>query len=175
TGLKGGNNALENAATRIAELERQADSLLRSIVVSLSETFITPIDAEDIHSLSSKLDDVMEGVEDLAYRMVGYHVDPVPPVAVEVAGDLVSCIGALDSAFRALRDHGSVMESCLQVSRIKKEVDVKIRAALSELFRTEKDPIHLIKVKEVLDLLEDTTDYCEDVSVVLQNVFVKNS
>ena len=174
-GLRSGNSTLEEAADQITALERKADAVIGEIFQRLGQTFITPIDAEDIHSLATRLDDVIDGIEDLAHRIVAYQIEPVPPIAVEVVTDIGSCVKALDNAFNALQNDGNVVESCIEISRIEEEVDVKIRAAVRDLFRNEKDAIRIIKLKEVLDLLEETTDYCDDVSVALQNVIIKNS
>src|SRR3954452_1655686 len=174
-GLKSGNSTLEEAAGRITALERKADAVIGEIFQRLGQTFITPIDAEDIHSLATRLDDVIDGIEDLAHSIVAYQIEPVPPIAVEVVTDIGSCVKALDNAFNALQNDGNVVESCIEISRIEEEVDVKIRGAIRDLFRNEKDAIQIIKLKEVLDLLEETTDYCDDVSVALQNVIIKNS
>ncbi|MDZ4797789.1 MAG: DUF47 family protein [Bryobacteraceae bacterium] len=174
-GLKSGNSTLEQSAARISELEHKADDVLHDIFRRLNQTFITPIDAEDIHSLGTRLDDIIDGIEDLAYSMVAYNIEPVPAVAIEVMEDIVRCVHSLDQAFLALRDDKPVLEHCIAISKIEEEVDVKVRQAVRELFRDEKDAIRIIKVKEVLDLLEATTDSCEDVSVALQNVLVKNS
>ncbi len=174
-GLKSGNSTLEEAADQITALERKADAVIGEIFQRLGQTFITPIDAEDIHSLATRLDDVIDGIEDLAHRIVAYQIEPVPPIAVEVVTDIGSCVKALDNAFNALQNDGNVVENCIEISRIEEEVDVKIRGAVRDLFRNEKDAIQIIKLKEVLDLLEETTDYCDDVSVALQNVIIKNS
>ena len=174
-GLKSGNSTLEEAADRITALERKADAVIGEIFQRLGQTFITPIDAEDIHSLATRLDDVIDGIEDLAHRIVAYQIEPVPPIAVEVVTDIGSCVKALDNAFNALQNDGNVVENCIEISRIEEEVDVKIRGAVRDLFRNEKDAIQIIKLKEVFDLLEETTDYCDDVSVALQNVIIKNS
>lgn len=174
-GLRSGNSTLEQSAARISELEHKADDVLHDIFRRLNQTFITPIDAEDIHSLGGRLDDIIDGIEDLAHNMVAYNIEPVPAVAVEVMEDIVRCAKALDQAFHALRDDKPVLEYCIAISKIEEEVDVKIRHAIRDLFRNEKDAIRIIKLKEVLDLLEATTDSCEDVSVALQNVLVKNS
>jgi len=174
-GLRSGNSTLEQSAARISELEHKADDVLHDIFRRLNQTFITPIDAEDIHSLGSRLDDIIDGIEDLAHSMVAYAIEPVPSVAIEVMEDIVRCVHSLDQAFHALRDDKPVLEYCIAISKIEEEVDVKVRQAVRELFRDEKDAIRIIKLKEVLDLLEATTDSCEDVSVALQNVLVKNS
>jgi uncharacterized protein len=174
-GLNSGNSKLEQSAERISQLEHKADDVLHDIFRRLNQTFITPIDAEDIHSLGSRLDDIIDGIEDLAHNMVAYAIEPVPQVAIEVTEDIIRCVHSLDQAFHALRDDKPVLEYCIAISKVEEEVDVKVRQAIRELFRNEKDAIRIIKLKEVLDLLEATTDSCEDVSVALQNVLVKNS
>jgi uncharacterized protein len=174
-GLLAGNSKLEQAAERITELEHKADEVLHEIFQRLNQTFITPLDPEDIHSLSTRLDDVIDGIEELAHRMVAYRVEPVPVVAVEVSQDIVNCVKALERAFVALRDNTKLIDHCIEVNRIEEAVDLTIRRAIRDLFDQEHDPIRIIKLKEVYDLLEQTTDHCEDVSVALQNVVVKNS
>src|SRR4029453_16015423 len=84
SGLSGSNGSLSEAAARISQLERQADEKLHEIFQRLNHTFITPLDPEDIHSLSTRLDDVIDGLEELAPRIAVYKIDPLPPVAVEV-------------------------------------------------------------------------------------------
>lgn len=174
-GLFQGNAKLEQAAARISELEHKADEVLHEIFRRLNQTFITPLDPEDIHSLATRLDDVMDGIEELAHRIVAYKIEPIPPVAVDVSKDIVACVRALESAFTALSSNGRLIEHCIEVNRIEEAVDVKIRVAIRELFEREQDPIRIIKLKEIYDFLEQTTDYCEDVSVALENVVVKNS
>lgn len=174
-GLDTGNSTLAQAAARITQLEHQADEKLHEIFRLLNQTFITPMDPEDIHSLSTRLDDVIDGVEELAHRMVAYKIEPIPAVAVEVSRHIVSSVRALERAFTALRDSQKILDHCIEVNRIEEIVDALIRKAIEELFDKEHDPIRILKLKEIYDLLEQTTDYCEDVSVALENVVVKNS
>lgn len=174
-GLHAGNSKLEQAAARITDLEHKADEILHEVFRRLNQTFITPIDPEDIHSLATRLDDVMDGIEELAHRVVAYKVEPIPAVAIDVSNDIVACVRALEAAFTALSTNGRLIEHCIEVNRIEEVVDVKVRVAMRELFEHERDPIRLIKLKEIYDYLEQTTDYCEDVSVALENVVVKNS
>ena len=89
--------------------------------------------------------------------------------------EIVACVEALHKAFVALHSDQKVLEHCIEVNRIEEVVDVLIRNATADLFDTETDPIRLIKLKEIYELVEQTTDYCEDVAVALQNVVVKNS
>jgi len=174
-GVRGGDGTLPEVSARVSELEKRADSIIHEIFNRLNQTFITPLDPEDIHSLSSRLDDVMDGLEELAHRIVAYHIAPIPDVIVKGSANIVQCVQSLQLAFEALHSDKALVEHCIEVNRIEEVVDILVRDAIQELFEQEKDPIRIIKLKEVYDLLEQTTDYCEDVAVALQNVVVKNS
>jgi predicted phosphate transport protein (TIGR00153 family) len=174
-GAEAGNAQLEQAADRITELEGNADSVLHEIFQRLNQTFITPLDPEDIHNLSTHLDDVIDGMEELAHRMVAYNLVPLPDPAIEGCREIVNCARSLELAFQALHSNQKLVDHCIEVNRIEEVVDMLMRKAIRDLFREERDPIRIIKLKEVYDLIEQTTDYCEDVAVALQNVVVKNS
>jgi len=174
-GVKAGNSRLAVVATDINNLEHKADEVIHEIFTRLNQTFITPLDPEDIHALSSKLDDVMDGIEDAVHRMVSYKINPIPPTVVNLAEIIYSCCNVLQKAFHALEKNEKLMVHCIEINRLENEADRLVRAAVSDLFDKEKDPIVLIKLKEVYEFLEDTTDRCEDVADVLQNVVVKNS
>jgi uncharacterized protein len=175
TGAEAGNAHLAESARLISDLERKADEIIHDIFKRLNQTFITPLDPEDIHSLSSHLDDVIDGIEELVHRMVAYKLEPIPEVVISGCREIVNCASSLEKAFEALHSNQRIVEHCIEVNRIEEVVDVLIRQAITDLFDNEKDPIRLIKLKEVYDLVEQTTDYCEDVAVALQNVVVKNS
>ena len=170
-----GNSRLAAAAQTISELERRADSVLHEIFQRLNQTFITPLDPEDIHTLGTRLDNVIDGIEDMIYRMEAYGIEPVPDKLKEGCRHIVACCAALHEAFQALHENRKLIDQCIEVTRIEDAVDHLMRGAVRELFRSETDPIRIMKLKELYDLLEATTDYCEDVSVALQNVVVKNS
>ncbi|MFB3828582.1 MAG: DUF47 domain-containing protein [Bryobacteraceae bacterium] len=174
-GVRSGNSRLAIVATEISHLEHKADEVIHEIFTRLNSTFITPIDPEDIHALSSKLDDVMDCIEDAVHRMVAYRLVPIPDVVINFAGIIQSGATALGKAFAALEKGDAVMVHCIEINRLENEADRLVRAAVADLFDKEKDPILLMKLKEVYELLEDTTDRCEDVADVLQNVVVKNS
>lgn len=161
-------------AEQLSAIEGQADKVLHSIHVKLHQTFITPIDPEDIHSLASHLDDVLDYLEDAAHCLVAYKVNPVPPPVTEICACLVRCTAELTKAFQALSDGRSLDEYCVQINHIEGEVDMIERGAVAELFEREQNPIQIMKLREIYDLLERTADACEDVADVLQNVAVKN-
>lgn len=170
-----GNSSLVAASEKITALETQADTVLHDIFQRLNQTFITPLDPEDIHSLATHLDDVIDGVEELAHRIVAYRIDPIPPALAEGTAQIGACVKALQLAFEALRSNAKLIDHCIEVNRIEGAVDTLTRNAIRDLFDNERDPIQILKLKEIYDLIEQTTDYCEDVSVALQNVIVKNS
>jgi predicted phosphate transport protein (TIGR00153 family) len=174
-GVRGGNARLAGAATEINVLEHRGDEVIHELFTRLNQTFITPIDPEDIHNLSSALDNVLDGVEDTAHRLVSYRIDPVPAPMVKLSEIVASCAKALKMAFEALENSGPIMEHCIEINRLENEADLIGRASVVDLFDKEKDPITLIKLKEVYEFFEDTIDSCEDVADVLQNVVVKNS
>ena len=174
-GTRAGNAHLAEAAQKIRVLEQKGDEIIHNIFRLLNQTFITPLDPEDIHSLSSRLDDVLDGMEDAVHRMVSYHIEPIPPAVVELAQYIVSCTRSLHLAFEALNEDKKLDEHCIEINRIEEVVDTVVRQKVQELFEQERDPIRIMKLKEIYELLEQTTDYCEDVADALQNVVVKNS
>jgi predicted phosphate transport protein (TIGR00153 family) len=174
-GAATGNAHLANAAHQIRALEEQADAIIHEIYTRLNSTFITPLDPEDIHSLSSHLDDVIDGIEDSVHRMLTYRVDPLPSTVLELCKIVQSCGSSLQKAFDALSKSEPLIEHCIEINRLEEAADQLGRAAVADLFQNERDPIRIMKLKEIYDFLEETTDACEDVADALQNVQVKNS
>ncbi len=174
-GLSGGKGRLAGAATEINLLEHKGDEVIHEVYTRLNQTFITPIDPEDIHSISAALDNVLDGIEDTSHRLVSYRIDPVPPPMVTLAEIVAACGAQLRSAFEALEHNGQIMDHCIEINRLENEADRVGRAAVAELFEKERNPITLIKLKEVYEFFENTIDSCEDVADVLQSVVVKNS
>lgn len=174
-GVRIGNSRLATAATEISVLEHRGDEVIHSIFSRLNQTFITPLDPEDIHKISSALDDVLDGIEDTAHRLVSYRINPVPHDMLELAGIVNSCALTAKRAFEALERKKPILEHCIEINRLENEGDLISRSAVANLFQQEKDPITLIKLKEVYEFFEDTIDRFEDVADILQNVGVKNS
>ena len=169
-----GPNALREAEIAIARLEQKGDDIIHEIFTRLNQTFITPLDPEDIHSLGSHMDDVLDGIEDSVHRMVAYKIDPIPTPMIEVCKVIEGCGITLEKAFEALNAERPLLDQCIEINRLEDQADHIVRAAIADLFEKETDPITLIKMKEIYEFLELTTDYCEDVADALQNVIVKN-
>ena len=174
-GMRMGSARMASAATDIAVLENRGDEVIHEIFTRLNQTFITPIDPEDIHNVSSALDDVIDGIEDTSHRLVSYHIEPIPQPMVTLAEVVASCAKCLKNAIEALEKNGPILAHCIEINRLENEADRIGRSSVADLFDREKDSIKLIKLKEVYDFFEATIDSCEDVADVLQNVIIKNS
>jgi predicted phosphate transport protein (TIGR00153 family) len=174
-GVQAGNARLATAATEIKVLEHRGDEVIHELLTRLNSTFSTPLDPEDIHAISSALDDVLDGLEDTAHLLVSYGIEPIPHTMVKLAEIVAMCATALKSAFVALEKDGPVMDHCIEINRLENEADLIGRSAVAYLFHKKKNAIALITLKEVYEFFEDTIDSCEDVADVLQNVVVKNS
>src|SRR3981189_3034591 len=97
-GVRAGNSRLTSAASEISTLEHKGDEVIHELFTRLNQTFITPIDPEDIHNISSALDDVMDGIEDTSHRLVSYRIDPIPETMVTLAEAVAACSKSLKSA-----------------------------------------------------------------------------
>ncbi len=175
SGVKGGNAHLAQACAEIQKLEHDGDDLIHDILTRLNQTFITPLDPEDIHSLSSSLDDVLDGIEDAAYQLTAYRVEPIPPAVVELCEIVDGCSRALTVAFQSLSDGKASLVPCIEINRLEGVADLLVRRVMADLYLSDIHPMAFIKLKEVYEVLEDTTDRCEDVADTLQGVVVKNS
>ncbi len=173
--VKAGPSAFATSASKIEELEHKGDVIVHEVVRKLGSTFITPIDPEDIHRISSLLDTVLDDVEDVAHRLVAYRVEDVTPEILYMTDLLAKCVAALKRAMLSLEKRQAILEHCIEINRLEEEADVVERKAIGGLFQNEKDPIRLLKYKEIYELLEHATDSCEDVADQLQSVVVKNS
>jgi predicted phosphate transport protein (TIGR00153 family) len=170
-----GEVPIADASVEIARLESQGDTILHEIFDKLNQTFITPIDPEDIHALASLNDDVLDWVEDAAHRLDAYAITEMTLPLREMVRLTSACVQSLEAAFAALERRESILAHCLEINRLEEEADLVGRAAIAALFRDETDPIRLLKFKELYEVLEAATDACEDVADRLQNVVVKNS
>jgi uncharacterized protein len=175
SGLREGYNGVCRVSGEIKALEKRGDEIVHDIFRRLESTFLTPIDPEDIQALATALDDVLDYLEDSTFRIVAYRLDPIPEPAIRLAEIVKACCQSVSHALEALKNRQSVVQDSIEVNRLENEADALERALMTDLFRRETDPITLIKQKEIYEMLEGTTDRCEDVADVLQGVAVKNS
>jgi uncharacterized protein len=161
-------------AEQIQRVEHDCDTITHEIIQRLNRTFVTPIDREDIHSLAKSLDDVMDAIDAAASVIRRYRVAPVRYGARELAIVIAKASDQVRMAVAALERKTGVHGLAVEVNRLENEADRVHDEALRRLFEEEKDPIAVIKWKEVLDFLEEATDRCEDVANVLEGVVVKH-
>jgi predicted phosphate transport protein (TIGR00153 family) len=160
---------------QIKDIEHRGDELTHTILIKLNSTFITPFDREDIHTLTSSLDDVLDFINAAADRIMLYKITAAPRAAYELAEILVKQSEALGRAVRNLEKLKDVLPHCVEVNRLENEADRISREAIGKLFDTEKDPIALIKIKELLEVLETATDKAEDAANALETVVLKSA
>ena len=169
---------METRAERVKQIEHECDEITHAVVEALHKTFITPIDRNDIYTLITKMDDIMDFVEAAADRLALYEI---PKMTKEV-GDLAHCLvesaehvlGAV-SSIRDLGKPNGILQHCIEINRLENVADGLLRSALARLFREEKDPIAVIKWKEIYETLESATDRCEDVANIIEGVVLENS
>jgi predicted phosphate transport protein (TIGR00153 family) len=165
-------------AKDIKRIEEECDTITHAVIASLHKTFITPLDRNDIHRLITEMDDVMDQVEAVAERLVLYQIGGASKEMRELGQNLLTCAERMLEAIaglRNLKNSDVVLEKCIEINRLENEADAMLRGAIARLFREEKDPIAIIKWKELYELLEAATDRCEDVANVIEGVVLENS
>jgi uncharacterized protein len=169
---------LEAKAERVKRIEHECDDITHAVVEALHKTFITPLDRNDIYRLITKMDDIMDLVEAVSDRLALYDI----PQMTKEAGDLVATLVASAehvliavSGIRELSKPSGILQACVEINRLENVADQQLRGALARLFREEKDPISVIKWKEIYETLEAATDRCEDVANIIEGVVLENS
>ncbi|MGA2235774.1 MAG: DUF47 family protein [Terriglobales bacterium] len=166
---------VEKQIEQIHRIEREGDELTHAILTKLNQTFITPFDREDIHELASKLDDVLDFINAAGARIVMYRISAPPPAAGELANIILMQSQELQKAVSLMQKNGNILAHCVEINRLENEADQVSQQAIADLFEREKNPINLIKIKELLECLERATDKAEDVANVLETVVLKNT
>lgn len=166
---------LKRRVEQVQAFEHEGDQATHAIITKLNQTFITPFDREDIHRLASSLDDVLDFINAAAIRLVMYKITSPPPTAAELASFIVLQSEELAKGVSLLEKNGKVMQHCEEVNRLEDMADHVSRKAIAALFEQEKDPIQLIKIKELYEVLEYATDKAEDAANVLEAIVLKSA
>jgi len=167
--------AVWGKAEEIAQVEHKCDTLTHEIIQRLNTTFVTPIDREDIHAMAKSLDDVMDMIDASARCVRLYKIGVVRYGARELAHVVSVSVDQVKLALEALEKKVGVAQRAVEINRLENEADRVHEEALRRLFDEERDPVMIIKWKEILDFLEEATDRCEDVANLLEGVVVKNA
>lgn len=161
---------------QVKDVEHQGDHITHDIIEKLNKSFVTPFDREDIYSLASKLDDIIDLIDASAVRFLMYQVEKPTPEAKEFAFLILKGCQTIQKAVSVLgKDPQSITPFLVEANEIENEADRVCRDAVGRLFAEEKDPIQLIKWKEIYETMERATDKIEDAANILESVMVKNA
>ncbi len=174
-GVEGGASTMAFNAGVIKRLEHDADEITHQILTRLHATFVTPIDPEDLHAITTAMDDVIDAIEDSSFRLAAYRIDPIPKGMMEFGQIIHASCMRLQVAIQKLRVGKALQEECIEINRLENQADDLVRRLVTNLFESGMDAISVMKHKEIYDFLEQAVDRCEDVADVLQTVAVKNS
>lgn len=167
----------ETEVRKIRELEQEGDTLAHEITDMLNRTFITPIDREDIYALANNLDDVLDLLNAMAGRISLYKLDPNDEHFVQFIDLIEASAAALAGAIRHMPDSKSrrrVLDHCIEINRLENMGDLLREKAIARLFEHEKDPVAVIKWKEIYETAEGALDECEHVAKAIESILVKN-
>jgi predicted phosphate transport protein (TIGR00153 family) len=169
---------VEKKFQKIKSIEHQGDIITHDIITKLRETFITPLEREDIHELASGLDDVLDCVEGVASRLFNFKVQRPTPEMKQLVDIINQSVSQIHEAIIHLEKMGHVHSFCMEVNNLEYQADLIGQKAVADLFeKTERveDLKELIKLKEIYGRLEVAADRCEDVANVIEGISVKTS
>src|ERR671936_2062483 len=169
---------LDTHAQRIDGAERAADKITHETITLLHKTFITPFDRDQIHTLITSMDDILDLIQDVAESIALYDLHEVTPEAKQLAEICQQCCDRVKSAVALLtnlKDPQAILKMCEEIDRLESDADRVMRAAMSKLFREENDLKQVMKLRVIYDLLESITDRCEDVANVIEGIVIENS
>ena len=169
---------IEAKAKRISDIEHETDVITHRCVEALHKVFITPFDRDNIHRLITRMDDVMDYVEAASERIALYELSVMTSDVRDLADCLYRAAQQVELATKGLRnlkDPQSILKQCIDINRLENESDQILRRAVARLFKEEKDPIVVIKWKEIYENLESAADRCEDVANIIEGVILEHS
>jgi uncharacterized protein len=160
----------------IKDLERQGDQITHRLFTILDKTFVTPLDPEDISRLTSAIDEVLDATEGVANRFVLYMIQAPTPYMIELSKILLSAsqeVQLLITRIRHLKSASDLIDHSKNIVNYEHKADTIYRTAIAELFKTNNNPIEIIKLKEVYETLEGALDRCADVADVVEDIALK--
>lgn len=169
---------LENRVHAIEGIEKQADKVTHNTLEMLHKTFITPLDRDDIHQLITRMDDILDLLEDAAQTISLYDIKAITPEAKRLAELCLACTEKVKGGVSLLHNMDNsreILAICEEIDRLESDADHVMRAAMSKLFRDEPDVRNLIKLKAIYEILETVTDRCEDVANIIEGIIVENA
>lgn len=168
----------EPKIVKLKELENEADVITHKTYEKMHKTFLTPIDREDIYHLVNKMDSILDMIEASAARMSLYKVKTPAKEIIEQAKILnksIKKVKHIVHAMRNMKNAKMIIDSCVEINTLENEGDIIMRMTMTRLFEQEKDPIELIKWKEIFERIEEAIDVCEDVANIVEGIVLKHA
>ncbi len=171
-------STVETQAKKIKDLEHKADAVTHKAVESLHQTFITPLDRDEIYRLITNMDDILDFIDAASQRFLMYDIRRVTPEVKELAQIIVKCAEDVRVAVAGLEDMKNapeILKRCVELNRLENEADHVMRVGMGKLFRNDLDFKELIKLKEIYEMLESVTDRCEDVANIIESIVLDHA
>src|SRR6266852_82540 len=160
---------------RIKGLEHACDELTHTISTKLNKSFITPFDREDIYTMSGALDDIVDLIDDAARAIIDFDVREIKSYAREFAVVIERMAEQLREIVAILKKPKNVTQRLVEIHRLENEGDDIYHAAIAQLFHEERDPLTVLKWKEIYEKLEAAVDRCENVANIIESVIIKHT
>ena len=168
----------EEKIDSLKKLEHKCDRTVHDVIDQLNRSFITPLDREDIYMIAKEIDNIMDCVESTAYRLKMFNITVIRPDSLEMADLVVNCakvIRRVVDELRNMKNSKTLHDDIIEVNRLENQGDAIYRKFVRDLFVEEKDPLEIIKWKEIIEHMEHTLDACEDVANIIEGVVSKNA
>ncbi len=167
----------EAICEQIKDVEHEGDRITHETVTALHETWITPLDREEIHALITRLDDVLDFIDSASDRFALYKVKEARPEALELAQILAVSVGQIDRAMgllQNLKDVRPILDACMHINRHEHDADQVFRRGLARLFNEPNDPLEVMKWRDILESIETATDRAEDVANIVEGIVLEH-
>ena len=168
----------EPKIVKLKELEHEADVITHRTYEKMHKTFLTPIDREDIYALVNKMDSILDMIEASAARMSLYKVK-IPAKEIidqaKILNEAIKKVKYIVHAMKNMKNAKMIIDACVEINTLENEGDIVMRMTMSRLFEQEKDPIELIKWKEIFERIEEAIDVCEDVANIVEGIVLKHA
>lgn len=169
---------LKERVEKIKGLEHSCDKVTHKTLENLNKTFVCPFDREDIHSLITKMDNILDFIDATAQRLLLYKIDKPTEDAKRLVGILSRTVNKVYEAILDLKNFKkpkNILQLCIEINTLENEGDVALRQGLANLFESQRNPIDIIKRKEIYENLENAIDSCEDVANIVESIILKNT
>lgn len=158
----------------VKNIEHEGDRITRGIIDGLNDTFITPIDREDIFSLSQGMDDILDLIDDAAAKMLIYKIKKIPPEMAEFSKHIMECCAIIKNSMHHLKRYKEIKKATTAIHNIEHESDILFRRCIGELFGKKRSTQDIIKFKEVYESAEEAVDMCKKVGDIFGKIVVKH-